>query len=137
MKIWQVAGCTILFAASTPVMAKTVDSVASFSVLGDIVKAVGGEHVNVAVLVGPDGDPHTFQPSPKDSVIINKAEVVFTSGLGLEGWMDRLVTASGFKGKIVVSSDGVARRVMEEDGKEVTDPHAWNSAANGVRNNFV
>ncbi len=132
MKVWQIAGYSILFAASAPVMAKTVDTVASFSVLADIVKQVGGDHVNVTTLVGPDGDPHTFQPSPKESVIINKADVVFTSGLGLEGWMDRLVTASGYKGDVVVASNGVSSRIMQEDGEEVTDPHAWNSAANGA-----
>lgn len=132
MKIWHIAGYSILFAANAPVMAKTVNTVASFSVLADIVKQVGGDHVNVTTLVGPDGDPHTFQPSPKESVVINKAEVVFTSGLGLEGWMDRLVTASGYKGEVIVASDGVSSRIMQEDGEEVTDPHAWNSAANGA-----
>lgn len=132
MKIWHVAGYSLLLSASIPVMAKNIDTVASFSVLADMVKEVGGEHVNVVTLVGPDGDPHTFQPSPKDSVTINKADVVFMSGLGLEGWMDRLVTASGYQGNVIVASKGVASRVMEEDGEKITDPHAWNSAANGV-----
>jgi hypothetical protein len=67
--------------------------------LGDIVKQVGGEHVKVTTLVGPDGDPHSFEPSPKDSKVLSQADVVFVSGLGLEGWIDRLVSASGIKGR--------------------------------------
>lgn len=133
MKFWQKSLVSLALAASlSPMaMAKTVETVASFSVLGDIVKQVGGEHVNVNTLVGPDGDPHTFEPAPKDSVAIKKADVVFVSGLGLEGWLDRLVKASGYQGDIVTASTGVSTRKMEEDGEVITDPHAWNSAKNG------
>lgn len=88
--------------------------------------------MKVTTLVGPDGDPHSFEPSPKDSKAINASDVVFVSGLGLEGWIDRLVTASGYKGHLVTASEGVNSRKMEEDGKQITDPHAWNSMANGV-----
>ena len=114
------------------VMAKTLNVVASFSVLGDIAAKTGGDHVKVTTLVGPDGDPHTFEPSAKDSALLNKADVVVVNGLGLEGWLDRLVKASGFKGVVVVASEGVSTHTLEEDGKTVTDPHAWNSAANGA-----
>ena len=113
-------------------MAKTLNVVSSFSVLGDMVQQVGGEHVKVASLVGPDGDPHTFEPSPQDSALLSKADVVVVNGLGLEGWVDRLIKASGFKGELVVASTGVKTHTLDEDGKMVTDPHAWNSAANGA-----
>lgn len=113
-------------------LAKTVDAVASFTVLADIVKQVGGDHVKVKSLVGPDGDPHTFEPTPQDSQALAQADVVFVSGLGMEGWMDRLISASGYKGTVVVASNGVNTRKMEEDGKTITDPHAWNSMHNGV-----
>lgn len=112
--------------------AKTLNVVASFTVLADITKQVGGDHVAVKTLVGPDGDPHTFEPSPQDSVALNNADVVVVNGLGLEGWLDRLVKASGFKGKLVVASEGVNSLSMEEDGETITDPHAWNSAKNGA-----
>ena len=62
-------------------MAKTLNVVSSFSVLGDIAQQVGGEHVHVDTLVGPDGDPHTFEPSPKDSALLSKADVVVVSDL--------------------------------------------------------
>ncbi len=113
-------------------MAKTLNVVTSFSILGDITQQVGGDHVKVTTLVGPDGDPHTFEPSAKDSALLNKADVVVVNGLGLEGWLDRLVKASGFKGQLVVASTGVTTHTLEEDGATVTDPHAWNSAANGA-----
>ncbi|MDZ7323137.1 metal ABC transporter substrate-binding protein [Kosakonia sacchari] len=113
-------------------MAKTVNVVASFSILGDITQQVGGDHVKVTTLVGPDGDPHTFEPSAKDSALLNSADVVVVNGLGLEGWLDRLVKASGFKGQLVVASTSVTTHTLEEDGATVTDPHAWNSAANGA-----
>jgi len=113
-------------------MAKTVNVVASFSILGDITQQIGGDHIKVTTLVGPDGDPHTFEPSAKDSALLNSADVVVVNGLGLEGWLDRLVKASGFKGQLVVASTGVATHTLEEDGATVTDPHAWNSAANGA-----
>lgn len=132
MKVLPVSLAAAALLSSPLAMAKTVDAVASFSILGDIVQEVGGEHVKVTTLVGPDGDPHSFEPSPKDSKAINASDVVFVSGLGLEGWIDRLVTASGYKGHVVTASEGVNSRKMEEDGKQITDPHAWNSMANGV-----
>jgi len=132
MKVLPVSLAVAALLSSPLAMAKTVDAVASFSILEDIVQEVGGDHVKVTTLVGPDGDPHSFEPSPKDSKAINASDVVFVSGLGLEGWIDRLVTASGYKGHLVTASEGVNSRKMEEDGKQITDPHAWNSMANGV-----
>lgn len=118
--------------AAPAAMAQTVQAVASFSVLADIVENIGGEHVVVKSLVGPNGDPHSFEPTPKDGQALAQADLVFVSGLGMEGWMDRLVAASGYKGRTVVASEGINTRQMEEDGKTVTDPHAWNSMQNGV-----
>jgi zinc/manganese transport system substrate-binding protein len=117
---------------AVPVWAKPLDAVASFTVLADMVHEVGGDRVRVATMVGPNGDPHAFEPSPDDGRRLREADLVFVSGLGLEGWMDRLITASGYHGTIVVASAGVGTRAMDEDGKRIIDPHAWNSAANGV-----
>ncbi|MBS0849268.1 metal ABC transporter substrate-binding protein [Citrobacter sp. JGM124] len=117
---------------SQSALAKTLNVMTSFSILGDITQQVGGDHVKVTSLVGPDGDPHTFEPSPQDSAALSKADVVVVNGLELEGWLDRLIKASGFKGTLIVASDGVKTHSMDEDGKLVVDPHAWNSAANGA-----
>lgn len=132
MKRFGMVIALILAVFGQSALAKNLNVVTSFTVLADMAKQVGGEHVTVTSLVGPDGDPHSFEPSPKDSVALGKADIVIVSGLGMEGWMDRLVSASGFKGKIVVASTGVDTRSMEEDGKMITDPHAWNSAENGA-----
>ncbi len=115
--------------------ADKVRAVASFSILGDMVKEVGGDRVDVVTLVGPDGDAHVYEPTPADAKNLASAKILFVSGLGFEGWMERLEKSSGFDGRTVVASIGVAPRTMmeDEDGKaeEITDPHAWQSLANG------
>jgi zinc/manganese transport system substrate-binding protein len=116
--------------SSAPVAAETLKVVASFTVLADVVRQVGGDHVTVTSLVGPNGDPHEFEPSPADAKHLKAAQVTFVSGEGLEGWMDRLITASGYAGTAVTVSDGIKTRTMEEDGETVTDPHVWNSPVN-------
>lgn len=112
--------------------ARSIEAVASFTVLADMVHQVGGDRVHVTSLVGPNGDPHAFEPSPDDARKLKAADIVFINGLGLEGWMTRLITASGFKGKQVVATAGIRTIRQVENGKQVLDPHAWNSAANGV-----
>ncbi len=120
----------LVIGASASASARSLDVVASFTVLADVVGEVGGDHVKVVSLVGPNGDPHDFEPSPNDAKNLKAADLVFVSGNGLEGWMDRLITASGYAGAPVVASTGIPTRKMEEDGKSVIDPHVWNSAAN-------
>lgn len=121
-----------LSAFSVLAQAKPVEAVASFTVIADMVQNVGGERVHVTSLIGPNGDPHVYEPTPADAQALKKADVAFVSGLHLEGWMDRLIKASGYKGEPVVLSNGIKTRSMEEDGQRITDPHAWNSAANAV-----
>jgi zinc/manganese transport system substrate-binding protein len=115
--------------------ADKLKAVASFSILGDMVRQVGGDRVEVVTLVGPDGDAHVFSPTPADAKMLSGADLFFVNGLGFEGWMERLEKSSGFKGKTVVASNGVKPRTMieEEGGQEetITDPHAWQDLANG------
>ncbi|MGG6896559.1 MULTISPECIES: metal ABC transporter solute-binding protein, Zn/Mn family [Rhizobium] len=124
------ASAFIAFGVAAPASAETLNVVASFTVLADVVKHVGGDHVKVSSLVGPNGDPHEFEPSPADAKTLNAAKVVFVSGEGLEGWMDRLIIASGYKGSPVVASECINTRTMVDDGKTVIDPHVWNSPVN-------
>ena len=116
--------------STTSASAATLKVVASFTVLADVVRQVGGDQVTVTSLVGPNSDPHEFEPSPSDARNLNAAQVAFVSGEGLEGWMDRLISASGYKGEPVVVSQGIKFRTMDEDGQTVTDPHVWNSPVN-------
>jgi zinc/manganese transport system substrate-binding protein len=106
--------------------------VATFSILGDLVKNVGDDRVDVTNLVGPNGDVHVYSPTPADARTIGTAKVVFVNGLGLEGWMTRLVSASGTAAPIVIASEGVTLREMTERGAghAAIDPHAWQSVAN-------
>jgi len=105
--------------------------VASFSVLGDLVRQVGGEAVVVETLVGPDGD--VYEPRPRDLHTVMAAGVLVRNGLGLEGWMERLTGAADFTGRIVVAAAKVVPRTMTEAGGAIaTDPHAWQDPRNGM-----
>jgi zinc/manganese transport system substrate-binding protein len=136
----SVFALTLAFMLCLPTLARAearLSVVASFSVLGDMVHQVAGVRADVRTLVGPNGDAHSFEPSPKDAARLAKADLVFVNGLGLEKWMERLLAASGYKGPVVVASEGVKARSMSEEGATVTDPHAWQNLANGqtyVRN---
>jgi zinc/manganese transport system substrate-binding protein len=100
--------------------------VASFSILADLVKNVGGDRVNVTTLVGPNGDVHVYTPAPSDAKKNADAKIVFVNGLGLEGWLPRLVQSAGSKATIVTVSKGVTPLQHGADA----DPHAWQSIAN-------
>jgi zinc/manganese transport system substrate-binding protein len=110
----------------------TVKVVASFSILGDMVKNIGGDRVQVTTLVGPDSDVHAYSPTPATARAVNKANLVVVNGLGLEGWMDRLIRASGYKGVVVVATRGIKPLRMKNDRNQIViDPHAWQDLANG------
>lgn len=110
------AAASLAFGVSASAQAADkVRAVASFSILADMVKNVGGDRVDVAELVGPDGDAHEFNPTPADAKKLAGADVFFVNGLGFEGWMERLETSSGFDGATVVASTGVKPRKMDEE----------------------
>ncbi len=100
--------------------------VASFSILGDFVRNVGGDRVDVTTLVGPDGDVHVYTPAPADAKKIADAKLLVINGLGLEGWLPRLLQASGSKAPIVTATRGIAPLKLGA----AADPHAWQSVAN-------
>lgn len=132
--------------------------VATFSVVGDMVKRIGGEHVKLTTLVGPDGDAHVYQPTPKDARAVNQAEVLIVNGLEFEGWLERLSEAADFNGTLVVATTGIdaipfddhddhddhAKHDDHDDHEKhagggheghdhgAFDPHAWQSLDNAV-----
>lgn len=121
----------VLLAATLPLAvqakaARPLRVVASFSLLADLVASVGGSEVEVTALVGPDADAHVFQPAPVDLRRMAQADLVVVNGLHFEGWLTRLVQTSGFKGTVLVCSDGLTPRRL---GAEA-DPHAWQDLAN-------
>ncbi len=105
-----------------------VKIVASFSILGDMVEQVVGDHGSVTTIVGPDADAHIYQPSVADARAVAEADVIFVNGLGFETWSDTLIAESGTKGVVYIATEGITP--IEVDGE--TDPHAWNSLKNGM-----
>ena len=96
--------------------------VATFSILGDMVKRIGDEHVAVTTLVGPDGDTHVYQPTPADARAVSEAAILVVNGLQFEGWLDRLIDASDFRGVRVVATEGAELIAFddEHDGEHDT-----------------
>ena len=153
------ATALIGFSLAAPTPAWSADApipvVATFSILGDMVRRIGGDRVAVTTLVGADGDAHVYQPGPADARAVSQAEILVFNGLAFEGWLDRLVEASGFGGVRVVATDGVRLISLEDDGDHhedhadeddhaakddhsdehdhgAFDPHAWQDLANAV-----
>ncbi|MFG6158882.1 metal ABC transporter solute-binding protein, Zn/Mn family [Halomonas sp. 1390] len=118
------AGATTLLALPA-LAAERVQVVTSFSILADIIDRVGGEHVEVASLVGPDSDAHVYSPRPTDARRLAEADLVVFNGLQFEGWMERLIDASDFDGPLVVATDGLEAHLAEGDDHDAhaDDPH--------------
>ncbi|MFW8566522.1 metal ABC transporter solute-binding protein, Zn/Mn family [Orrella sp. 11846] len=134
----SVALATII---SSPPNTDAPKVVTSFSILADMVEQIAGDMVRVHPLVGPNADAHVFSPSPSDVREVAQADLVVVNGLGFEGWMQRLVQASDFKGPVVVATDGIAPLDMEDDHDHHKghhdhhdhgqhDPHAWQDLNN-------
>lgn len=103
--------------------------VATFSILGDMVREVAGDAAQVTTLVGPNGDAHVYEPTPADAKRIAQADLVVVNGLQFEGWIERLMRSAGVKRAPVVASQGIKPRLLEGHA----DPHAWQSLANARR----
>ncbi|MGQ0684924.1 metal ABC transporter solute-binding protein, Zn/Mn family [Bradyrhizobium sp.] len=118
--------CIALIASVLPARAEPIKVVATFSILGDLVRNVGGDNVAVTTLVGPDSDAHVYSPTPADARKIADARLIVVNGLGFEGWLRRLVQSSGSKARIVTASNGISTLRLGS----VVDPHAWQSVNN-------
>ena len=112
--------------------------VASFSILADLTKNVGGDRVEVSALVGPGGDAHVYTPTPADARNVAAAKLVIVNGLGFEGWLARLVKSAGNKATVITATKGITPRKEKADAHghkhshdhSDADPHAWQSVAN-------
>jgi zinc/manganese transport system substrate-binding protein len=130
--------CSLLFSFTAHANTEKLKVVASFSILGDIVQQIGGDAIDLHVLAKANSDAHVFEPTPYDAKTLAAAEIVVINGLGFEGWIERLVLASGYKGQIVTASKGVNTIAPEEehhgheehDDHGSVDPHAWHNVAN-------
>jgi len=148
---WTAASAILLVPGIVSASQQTpLKVVASFSIIADMVHQVGGEHVQVHSLIGPDADAHVFDPTPADAKALAQADVVVINGLGFEGWIDRLIKSSGFKGQLVIATKGVEPIKVggQADGHGHShghshghghghdhgdeDPHAWQDLSNGA-----
>jgi zinc/manganese transport system substrate-binding protein len=137
VKIRNVIACLLMAASLSPALAQTPDKlpvVASFSILGDFVRQVGGDRIALSVLVQPGGDAHVYSPSPSDAKKLTAAKVIFVNGIRFEGWMDRLVRSSGAKAAVITATTGIKPLIMinhnSDRGLTAPDPHAWQNIAN-------
>ena len=116
--------------AAVPAHAQArLNVVASFSILGDFVRNVGGDRVAVTTLVGADGDVHVYTPTPADARLLSAARLLVVNGFGLEGWLPRLTQAAGGRATIVTAASGITPLKAGSDA----DPHAWQSVANAQK----
>jgi manganese/iron transport system substrate-binding protein len=111
---------------------RAINVVATTTILGDVVRQIGGDTVSLSVLLPEGSDPHTYQPTPQDLIKVSDADVIFINGAGLESFLERLLENAG-KDKIVSVSEGIPLRQIEEDNNSSepghehtgTDPHVW------------
>ncbi|MEP1514591.1 MAG: zinc ABC transporter substrate-binding protein [Nitratireductor sp.] len=135
--------------------AEPLEVVASFSIIGDFAREVGGDRIRLTTLVGPNGDAHVYEPRPADAAVMTRARVVLVNGLRFEGFLDRLIEASGTtasvvevsKGAHILPADGEAddhhEEAADKDGHVdedhaghdhgAYDPHAWHAVKNAER----
>lgn len=137
MSKMMVSAAFLLALAGPAVAANKPKVVATFTIIGDLVEAVGGDAVSVTTLVGPDGDAHVFEPRPSDVAAVAKADLIVANGLGMEPWLERLTEAADFKGKTVIASADVMPLPFKEEadgsGTMPDDPHAFQDLSNGRR----
>ena len=108
--------------------------VVSFSILENIAREVGGDDVAVTSLIGRDANEHVFEPSPDQVRLLAQARLFIVNGLGLEGWLTRLVQSARYRGPVVVATEGIVPITTTEAGGTAAspDPHAWQDVQNGV-----
>lgn len=114
----------LCLANASAASAEKLKVVATFSILGDMAERVGGEHIDLTVLVKADADAHGFQPGPSDARAVAGAGIFIVNGRGFDDWATRLSRASGGKARLVKASASVKARP--------DDPHAWQDVSNAV-----
>lgn len=131
----MVSAAFLMALAGPTIAADKPKVVATFTIIGDLVEAVGGDAISVTTLVGADGDAHVFEPRPGDVAAVAEADLIVANGLGMEPWLERLTEAADFKGKTVIASADVTPLPFKEEadgsGTMPDDPHAFQDLSNG------
>jgi zinc/manganese transport system substrate-binding protein len=142
LRTLALTAATALTMISSGAMAEPIKVVASFSIISDFAREVGGDRIALTTLVGPGGDAHVYEPKPADVAAMTEAQVVLVNGLHFEGFLERLVETSDTKAEVVELTKGVKALPVAEEHHEgeaaheeghdhgAVDPHAFQSIAN-------
>lgn len=103
--------------------------VATTTQVGSIAAEIGGDAIELTVLLEPGIEAHDFEISPADGAAIEGADLILKSGAGLETWLDDALATIGGENRVVDLSEGIELR-ESADGE--TDPHYWMSAPNAI-----
>ncbi|EJF78053.1 metal ABC transporter solute-binding protein, Zn/Mn family [Bartonella birtlesii] len=129
---------TLFPLSATAYKQEKIRVVVSFSILADLVKNVGGDHISMTIFVGPNANTHTYEPTPQDAQALRNAHIIFINGLHLEGFIDRLITASGTKAPLIEASANISPLEIKKQEYSAQhqhhlssiDPHAWQTIPN-------
>ncbi|WP_144630918.1 metal ABC transporter substrate-binding protein [Bordetella genomosp. 13] len=118
---------------AAPAHAKELKVVATFSIIGDFARQVGGDRIALATLVPAGGDAHVYEPRPADAAAVGRADVVLANGLHFEGFLQRLIDASGSKARVATLTEGVQvlRNVEDHGQKDGEEGHGGHADADG------
>ena len=131
-KIWPfLIMIFILSATSSTAQSKPLRVVASASMIADIAREISGDKLEIKMIVPIGGDPHLYEPTPKDAQLVNSANLILVNGLTFEGWIGELIDNSGTSAETVTVTEGIDVLVSPTYANS-TDPHAWMSAFNGI-----
>lgn len=131
MKVISLVPLIILLAVNSVMAADKPFVVTSASMIYDITWNIGGDHIDLDMIVPIGGDPHIHEPTPSDAQKVNKADLILVNGLTFEGWMNELIENSGTKGEKIIVTEGI-QPLTSLQYKNSADPHAWMVASNGV-----
>jgi zinc/manganese transport system substrate-binding protein/manganese/iron transport system substrate-binding protein len=117
-------------ATTAPAPAVKINVLATTTQLGDFARNLGGNRVQVVQILRPDDDPHDYDPTAADSKNAAAAQVIFKNGIGVDDWMDKIITNSGTKAPLINVSEGIKLRAGEGAEEKLGDPHIWHSTDN-------
>jgi len=110
--------------SAQPTESATLKVMATTSIVADVVQQIGGDAVNVTILLPLGSDPHSFQPAPRDMAAVTEADVIFANGAGLEEFLQPLIESAGATTRVVEVSDGISLLEAAEEDPDIDDEHA-------------
>jgi manganese/iron transport system substrate-binding protein len=126
--VWLLSACTTSAGRG---QSGKLHVVATTTIVGDVVRNVGGDTIQLDVLLPPGSDPHSFDPTPQDAAKVANADLIFANGAGLEVFLTPLLKNAGSQAQVVYVSDGIklihfqSNLPGEEGGTGAGDPHTW------------